>query len=386
MDYTKYSSRSPSGTWSSQRSQSELVSEHVGEDILAIVSSFQDLSLGSNVSDTSSFLSPRLPEQDLVQPNEPLSGHTGLPGPRDMHAIKLTRVLEKQRVAGPDIHVATNVPPFCAHGSSSEDRVLAALGHTKRSQRVYDHVRPGHLVAGEREINTISSADCTPVMSLSAYNQATGVQSLVTPSYAGGSGRLVNSNSFSSNISSALGSELLGGVKQGMDSTNGPQSSTPSSPNVTLRPLAPAAPIVPKAKPSRWRSPERNTGVLQFDVFNDLERGMYNVDLDAYEAAEETSPALSTSFGDEFATWPYTPPLGSRSGIIPPTGTPVSRSPLAYAISLEPAPWGRSQILPMYGPHAAETDTREAGGMKGFVSALKWALKRTFGYFWQRRG
>jgi len=76
-------------------------------------------------------------------------------------------------------------------------------------------------------------------------------------------------------------------------------------------------------------------------------------------------------------------PLMSRPGIAAPASTPATRSPLKFGMILPSPPWSRAPVLPTHTGNAASADS--AGFSRGFVSALKWMLKKTFGYFWQRR-
>lgn len=139
--------------------------------------------------------------------------------------------------------------------------------------------------------------------------------------------------------------------------------------------LAPAACIIQdkKSKAIRngevdetQRSPRRNLFNIQPTL-----RSMLR------PSARENGSEQHTTSGK----YPDTPP-SSWSGIVPPAPTPATRSPLIFAMGLPSPPWSRSNVLPR---HVADTNL-EAGTSRGFVSALKWVLKKTFGYFWQRRG
>jgi len=134
--------------------------------------------------------------------------------------------------------------------------------------------------------------------------------------------------------------------------------------------LAPAAPIIQERRPPfDDKSFQQRRGI----TVDDLEKGVLD-------------PQTPTRFPRLGATAMKCPdsPLDNRSGIVAPASTPVSRSPLLLAIALPSPPWSRSTILPT---HVCDANSNtEEGGFGGLVLALKWMIKKTLDYFWQRRG
>jgi len=136
--------------------------------------------------------------------------------------------------------------------------------------------------------------------------------------------------------------------------------------------LAPAAPITQEKRPTFD------------DKFFQQRRGLTVDDLEKGVLDPQTPTRFPQATGGSTMKCPDSP-LDTRSGIVPPASTPVSRSPLLFAIALPSPPWSRSTTLLPTHTCDANSNTEE-GGFGGLVLALKWMLKKTLDYFWQRRG
>lgn len=273
-----------------------------------------------------------------------------------------------------------------------------------------DMARLGGLTVpfGASYTRTGSEAQSLVQCNFSGSGQTPISAQLITPNhfkaYQDDSAQIVNSTNFSSNVSSPRGSDnnscitpmpfstaILQDAGQHLGATSAyylPTSTSP--PNSTIRPLAPAAPIIQDKKVRSGVLAERNLDIQRTATLDDLEKGTSDINYRVPCAVTERTISFGRpkTFQQDVDSHQGTPacpdtPLRERSGIVPPASTPVSRSPLIFAIALPVAPWSRAAILPTHGPHVAER-YGDGGGMKGIVSALKWALKKTFGYFWQR--
>lgn len=428
LDYSKYSSKRSSSAFSSMRSQSEVVHKRAAEQPIATVSDLQCALPVAPRPGPLSLADSGLLKANLAQPLLPIlsfgtSVTSKAPG---ASVFKFDDALEKASVGGPSIiHLGLETPPvvarvsvpaklpfptavavkdgFCAPGSSIS---FTPLSNDEKPPAV----TPGQITAPVRMENSGVREPIRPPPI--GYSHTAVVTQMVTPNHAKAceqnSGQIVNSGSFSSNISSVHGSVKTApcGPAESLDA-NGQARNVPTAksaprmlnfsalPNLTLRPLAPAAPIIHKTPRTRIVA-ERDISLPRSVILSDLEKGSCGGDLNpqSTRGAERTSPLLSPTFNirqpSGLTTCPDTPPRGSRSGIVPPASTPVSHSPRVFAIALPTAPpWSRAPILPTHGPHITDSEAnggREAGGMRGFVLALKWALKKTFNYFWQQRG
>ncbi|KJA29412.1 hypothetical protein HYPSUDRAFT_517570 [Hypholoma sublateritium FD-334 SS-4] len=423
LDYSKYSSKRSSSAYSSVRSQSEVVHKRAAEQPIAEASDLQCLL--PVAPQPSSLAESGLMRANLTQPLLPIlsfgtSVASKAPGAT---VFKFDEAPEKARVGGPSIiRLGVETPPVAARVSAPAK--LPSLSDAAVKNGFYapgpsissraplfndenpPAVTPGKITTPVRMENSrVREANRPPPI---GYNHTAVVTHWVTPNHAReqNSGQIVNSGSFSSNISSVRGSAQAApdGPTESMDANGQVENAHtgksashvlkfPASPNLTLRPLAPAAPIIHKTSHTRIVT-ERDIHSPRSVILNDLEKGSCggNLNSESTDGVERTSPLLSPTFNirqpDGLTTCPDTPPWGSRSGIVPPASTPVSRSPRIFAIALPTPPWSRAPILPTHGPHITDSQAnggREAGGMRGFVLALKWALKKTIDYLWQRR-
>ncbi|PPQ87032.1 hypothetical protein CVT25_000009 [Psilocybe cyanescens] len=139
--------------------------------------------------------------------------------------------------------------------------------------------------------------------------------------------------------------------------------------------LAPAACIIQ----------DKKSKVVQKDEADETEKGLRKNLFNIQPTLKaKLRPSARENGNQQYVTavkYPDTPP-NSWSGIVPPASTPATRSPLIFAMGLPSPLWSRSNVLPR---HVSDTNP-EAGTSRGFVSALKWVFRKTFGYFWQRRG
>lgn len=182
-------------------------------------------------------------------------------------------------------------------------------------------------------------------------------------------------DNFSSNNSTTLGMEerkvksradQLGAIRAEINVTN--TGNDDPMINLGSTSLAPAASIIQERRPAFD------------DKFIQQRRGLTVDDLEKGVLDPQTPTRFPRATGGMKCP---DSPLDTRSGIVAPASTPVSRSPLLFAIALPSPPWSRSAILPT---HACEANSNtEERGFGGLVLALKWVLKKTLDYFWQRR-
>ncbi|KAF9568460.1 hypothetical protein CPC08DRAFT_746286 [Agrocybe pediades] len=131
--------------------------------------------------------------------------------------------------------------------------------------------------------------------------------------------------------------------------------------------LAPAASI----------TQAKRLGKSRADDVDEMEKGIVSTAA-PLDVKIPTTPQPERA--SDLVEYPNTPVV-SRPGIAAPASTPATKSPLTFGMTLPSPPWSRGPILPIHTGDAVG----DSNSPRGFVSALKWMLKKTFGYFWQRR-